>query len=120
MTVAVFMVDAIASHAYASIGLARRLHQQGIDVEYWGIDRNGMAAIIRKHGFVFRTLRGMWSRFADDTRVPTDLRVWNIARHLPALWRAFLVRRRRHRRLRHAIGVFERSLDAQLRACAPD
>ena len=119
MTTAVFLVDAIISHTYSSMGLARRLQQRGIHVEYWGVLRNGMDHTVESQGFVFRPLEGMWSRFSDDIRVPTDLRWFNLPRHIPSLIGRFRRRRQRLAELPHALEQFERALDRRLAETRP-
>jgi zeaxanthin glucosyltransferase len=117
MHTVVFVVDAVPSHVYASMGLARRLERRGYSCEYWGsplIER-----LVTEQGFGFRHLDGIWSRYQAEIRLPTDLTGLRLLAHPRVLWTTLQARRDVARRLPAALDRFELSLDARLRAGTP-
>jgi zeaxanthin glucosyltransferase len=117
MATVALIVDAIPSHIYSSVGVARRLQRRGFDVEYWGIARNGSDNLVTSQGFPFHALPGLWSRYEEETRLPTDItwrNVWFRGRTLLSL---ALARRARTKKLGTALDDVERALDLRLHAC---
>jgi|SRR5882672_3105070 len=119
MSTVALIVDAVASHIYSSIGVARRLQRRGFDVEYWGIARNGSDTLIKSQGFCFHALDGLWSRYEEEIRLPTDLNVFNVWFRGRALLSLARARRARARRLCHALDQLEVSLDRRLAESRP-
>src|SRR5437660_12357649 len=99
MNTVAFIVDALESHLYSSIGLARLLQRRGFAVEYWGVARNNSDALVREQGFPFHTLDGLWSRYQEDTRLPTDLTLLNAIGRSGELRHKVAARRARSRAL---------------------
>jgi zeaxanthin glucosyltransferase len=119
MAIVAFVVDAIPSHIYSSVGLARRLKRRGFQIEYWGIARNGIDALVESQGFRFVQLPGLRSRYQEDIRLPTDLSILNVWRRAGEIAPKVTARRERWKTLRQDIDKVEASLDACLQASVP-
>jgi UDP:flavonoid glycosyltransferase YjiC (YdhE family) len=118
-TVALIVDSTMASHIYSSIGVARRLQRRGFEVEYWGIARNGSDRLIDSQGFRFHPLDGLWSRYEEEIRLPTDLNVFNVWFRGRALLSLAIARRAQARRLCHVLDQLEASLNRRIAQARP-
>jgi UDP:flavonoid glycosyltransferase YjiC (YdhE family) len=109
----VFMIDTI-SHAYSAVGLARRLQRCGYDVEYWGSGTNASKRMLEEQGFTYRVIDALWSRYNDETRLPTNLSALRLLAHPRVLVQKLIARRRWTRMVPAALDRCEQSLSALL------
>jgi zeaxanthin glucosyltransferase len=114
----VFIIDTI-SHAYSSIGVARRLQRVGYLVEYWGSATNVSKQLLEAQGFTYRDIDGLWSRYHDDIRLPTGYGALGLLMRPRVVIDTFLARRRRMRKVPDALERCESALDTLLRTITP-
>ncbi len=110
---AAFVVSAFLSHIYGTMGLARRLQNEGYRVEYWG--ETTIRRLIESQGFAYFPLEPIWAcyeklRSALDEKAPRGPR---------QVYRAFAALRTRKHQLEASIVAFEQSLDRQLERTSP-
>lgn len=115
----VLLLDAFINRVFASVGLAKRLEARGYVVEYWGGARRGVDTLVAEQGFTFRTIDGLWSRYEEEIRLPTDLNPLTALARVPVLLEKLQRRRQWRRRLPEALDRFERAFDALNDAYSP-
>jgi zeaxanthin glucosyltransferase len=117
MRTVVFVVDAIPSHLYSSMGLARELSMRGYAIEYWG-DRKA-ERLVTEQGFGFRQLEGVWPRYQEAIRFPTDAEGLRLLFRPKLVITKFLARRQLMGRLSEALERFDISLKRALSIVRP-
>jgi UDP:flavonoid glycosyltransferase YjiC (YdhE family) len=104
----VFVVDVFPSHVTHTFGLAQRLRDRGVSVEFWGSSQ--VASRIVQRGFPVFEIKGMWPLYE-------KLMPGGVLRSViePAqLWAALISNRRRRRAMSAALRRFEKSIAVRL------
>jgi zeaxanthin glucosyltransferase len=114
-----FVVHGDMSHAYSSMGVARRLQKHGYRVEYWGSTTNRTQGLLRGAGFTFRPIEGLWSRYRDEIRLPTDMNVLTLALHPRLLLQKLIARRECMASMPAQVDICEAGLDQALAEVKP-